>query len=219
VGTWLDDGEQVIKSDEFTDLLDKAFSRGPTEEEARQAIAQVKRSLGEIGVVRLYYDVLTATPFGPIYIAASDEGIVALGFDDSEQAFLTRMSKRYRTSIKRSKTRLARILAQLKEYFAGKRDSFELALDLQSLTPFQRSVLSAIQQVPVGETISYGGLARKIGRPGAARAVGRALGSNPIPIIIPCHRALAADGTLGGYSGRGGVRTKQALLTLEGAWE
>ena len=85
------------------------------------------------------------------------------------------------------------------------------------MTPFQRIVLDAIQKVPSGETISYGGLARRIGKPGAARAVGRALGSNPIPIIIPCHRALAADGSLGGYSGRGGVRTKQALLTLEGA--
>ncbi len=89
---------------------------------------------------------------------------------------------------------------------------------MSALTPFQKAVLSAISQVPAGETTSYGGLARRIGKPGAARAVGRALGSNPIPIIIPCHRALAADGSLGGYSGRGGVQTKQALLALEGAW-
>ncbi|MCJ7825796.1 MAG: MGMT family protein, partial [Anaerolineales bacterium] len=68
-----------------------------------------------------------------------------------------------------------------------------------------------------GEYLTYGELARRIGRPGAARAVGQALGSNPIPVLIPCHRVLASDGSLGGYSGRGGVRTKEALLRLEGA--
>jgi methylated-DNA-[protein]-cysteine S-methyltransferase len=146
----------------------------------------------------------------------TNEGIAALGFDDSEQDFLERMGKRYRSSIERSRTRVSQVSEQLTGYFTGERDSFEIPLDLRSLTPFQRMVLDAIQKVPSGETISYGGLARRIGKPGAARAVGRALGSNPIPIIIPCHRALAADGSLGGYSGRGGVRTKQALLTLEG---
>lgn len=217
VRTWLDDGEQVITTDEFTELLDSAYSREPTENDARQAIVRVKRSIREIGGVKLYYDVLTRTPFGPLYIAVSDKGIAALGFDDSEQVFLLRMGKRYKTSIERSRSRVSQVKEQLKDYFAGKRDTFDIPLDLRSLTPFQRIVLDAIQKVPSGETISYGGLARRIGKPGAARAVGRALGSNPIPIIIPCHRALAADGSLGGYSGRGGVRTKQALLTLEGA--
>jgi methylated-DNA-[protein]-cysteine S-methyltransferase len=215
---WLDDDERVIQPDEFTDLLDTVYSQGPDVEESRRALARVKSSLKEYSSDRLYYDVLPATPFGPIYIAMSDKGIAALGFDDSEQDFLARMGKRYQTSVERSKTHVAQVTKQLKDYFAGKRDSFDIPLDLRSITPFQRAVLDAIQQIPSGETISYGGLARRIGKPGAARAVGRALGSNPIPIIIPCHRALAADGSLGGYSGRGGVRTKQALLSLEGAW-
>jgi methylated-DNA-[protein]-cysteine S-methyltransferase len=215
---WLDDDERVIEPDEFTDLLDTVYSQGPDGEESRRALARVEGSLKEYGSGRLYYDVLSATPFGPIYIAMSDKGVAALGFDDSEQDFLTRMGRRYRTPVERSRTHVAQVTEQLKDYFAGKRDSFDVPLDLRSITPFQRVVLDAIQQIPSGETISYGGLARRIGKPGAARAVGRALGSNPIPIIIPCHRALAADGSLGGYSGRGGVRTKQALLSLEGAW-
>jgi methylated-DNA-[protein]-cysteine S-methyltransferase len=214
---WVDDEKQVIEVDEITDLLDAIYLQGPALEESRQALARVERSLKEYSDDTLYYDVLSVTPFGPLYIAMSDEGIAALGFDDSEQEFLLRISTRYQSSIERSRTRVSQAIEQLKDYFAGKRDSFDIPLDLRSLTPFQRMVLDAIQKVPSGETISYGGLARRIGKPGAARAVGRALGSNPIPIIIPCHRALSADGSLGGYSGRGGVRTKQALLTLEGA--
>ena len=216
-GTWLEDEEQVINSDEFTELLDSAYAQGPTPAEERRALVRVKRALKELGEARLYYDVLPVTPVGPLYIAMSDRGIVALGFDDSEHDFLTRLGKRYRSPMERSQAHATQVFGQLKDYFAGKRDAFDVPLDLHSLSPFQRIVLEAIQQVPAGETISYGGLARRIGRPGAARAVGQALGANPIPIIIPCHRALAADGTLGGYSGRGGVRTKQALLTLEGA--
>jgi methylated-DNA-[protein]-cysteine S-methyltransferase len=213
---WLDDENRVMEADELTDLLDTIYLQGPAEEESKQALARVERSLKEYGGDTLYYDVISATPFGPIYIAMTNEGIAALGFDDSEQDFLVRMGRRYRSSIERSKTRVSQVSEQLTDYFSGEREAFEIPLDLRSLTPFQRMVLDAIQKVPSGETISYGGLARRIGKPGAARAVGRALGSNPIPIIIPCHRALAADGSLGGYSGRGGVRTKQALLTLEG---
>jgi methylated-DNA-[protein]-cysteine S-methyltransferase len=85
------------------------------------------------------------------------------------------------------------------------------------LTTFQRKVLLTVAEVPRGEFTTYAELAKRIGQPKAARAVGQALGSNPMPLVLPCHRVLASDGSMGGYSGRGGVKTKEKLLRLEGA--
>jgi methylated-DNA-[protein]-cysteine S-methyltransferase len=104
---------------------------------------------------------------------------------------------------------------ELREYAEGRGRSFSLPLDLAGVKPFQRAVLVAIAKIPFGETRTYGWVAREIGNPKAARAVGQALHTNPIPIIIPCHRVIAGDGSLGGYGG--GVPMKQRLLRLEGA--
>jgi methylated-DNA-[protein]-cysteine S-methyltransferase len=101
---------------------------------------------------------------------------------------------------------------QLREYFAGKRAQFDLPLALAGTT-FQRSVWRQLQQIPYGETISYGELARRVGNPKASRAVGSANGANPLPIVIPCHRVIAGNGTLGGFGG--GLPTKQTLIALE----
>ncbi|MFN3763308.1 MAG: methylated-DNA--[protein]-cysteine S-methyltransferase, partial [Anaerolineae bacterium] len=90
---------------------------------------------------------------------------------------------------------------------------FDLPLDLRG-TPFQRRVWEELRRVPYGQTVAYGELARRVGRPGAARAVGRAVGANPVPIIVPCHRVVGADGSLVGYGG--GLEIKAALLRLEG---
>ena len=103
-------------------------------------------------------------------------------------------------------------MRQLREYFAGKRVEFEVPLAPEG-TAFQRSVWRQLQAIPYGETISYGELARRVGNPKASRAVGSANGANPLPIVIPCHRVIAGDGTLGGFGG--GLPTKQALLALE----
>jgi len=110
--------------------------------------------------------------------------------------------------------RLAAARAQLEEYFAGRRDRFELPLDLQAVAPFEARVLGAAAQIPFGQVRSYGELARAIGAPQAARAVGNALGRNPIPIVIPCHRVVLGNGGLGGYGGGPGI--KDRLLALEG---
>jgi methylated-DNA-[protein]-cysteine S-methyltransferase len=214
---WLIDGDNAIEADALTNLLDQAFLTGPDRGDAQRALARVSKSLVASRGETFFYDVLPSTPLGPLFVAMSDQGVTALGFDDDEEQFVARLQKRHHAHLERSPSHVASAAVQLQEYFNGMRDHFNLALDLRSLTPFQRAVLSAIQQVQPGETISYGSLARRIGKPGSARAVGRALGSNPIPIIIPCHRALSADGSLGGYSGRGGVRTKRTLLELEGA--
>jgi methylated-DNA-[protein]-cysteine S-methyltransferase len=108
----------------------------------------------------------------------------------------------------------ADVLAQLEEYFAGARNMFTLRL-APAGTPFQLAVWSALQAIPYGETVSYSELARRLGRPGSARAVGLANGANPLPIIVPCHRVIGADGALTGFGG--GLGIKRALLSLEGA--
>jgi len=111
-------------------------------------------------------------------------------------------------------TPFTEVLRQLKEYFAGQRTEFDVAVTLAG-TPFQRTVWAALQEIAYGETESYGQLAERIGRPGAARAVGLANGRNPIGIIVPCHRVVGAMGTLTGYGG--GLARKQYLLNLEAA--
>jgi methylated-DNA-[protein]-cysteine S-methyltransferase len=104
---------------------------------------------------------------------------------------------------------------ELAEYFAGERRAFEVPLDLSGWPPFTRKILEELCKVPYGETLTYGELAARAGSPRAARAVGQAMAANPLPIIIPCHRVVAADGRLGGYSGGDGLPTKQWLLTFE----
>ena len=104
------------------------------------------------------------------------------------------------------------VRAQLEEYFEGRRADFDLPLHLEG-TPFQRLVWRALQEIPYGETVTYGELARRIGRPSSPRAVGAANGSNPISVIVPCHRVIGSDGTLTGYGG--GIERKRHLLDLE----
>ena len=139
------------------------------------------------------------TPIGPLALFEADDAIVALDWGwlpDNEDSPL-----------------LLRARQQLEEYFDGKRKVFDLPLSPHG-TPFQRKVWAGLQDIPFGETLSYGQLAEKLGT--APRALGGACGRNPIPVIIPCHRVLAANGSLGGYSGIDGIETKEFLLRLEG---
>lgn len=106
----------------------------------------------------------------------------------------------------------ADVTAQLREYFAGERTAFDVPLQLDG-TPFERTVWSALQEIPYGETASYGEIARRVGQPTAARAVGLANGRNPISVIVPCHRVIGANGSLTGYGG--GLERKRTLLELE----
>lgn len=108
---------------------------------------------------------------------------------------------------------LARSVGQVREYMAGERTGFQLPLDLHAATEFQHQVYDELIRVPHGRLTTYGRLARALGSPGSAQAVGQAVGANPVPIVIPCHRVVAADGKLGGYSG--GLPVKVALLGIE----
>jgi methylated-DNA-[protein]-cysteine S-methyltransferase len=154
------------------------------------------------------------TPIGRVLVATTDAGIFRVRFRTSEASF-TRALRRLRAEPVRSPARTATAVAQLRAYFAGRRRAVDLPVDLSRVTPFQRRVLLAARGIPAGRVVSYGELARRIGQPGASRAVGRALGANPVPIVIPCHRVVASGGGLGGYTG--GLAVKRKLLGLEGA--
>lgn len=144
------------------------------------------------------------SPIGPLTIVVDDAGrLTELRFADGDA--LDRPPA--------ADSRSSAVAAQLGEYFAGKRRAFDIELAMRG-TEFQRAVWSALLAIPYGETITYAELARRIGRPSAIRAVGAANGANPVPVIVPCHRVIGADGTLTGYGG--GIERKQWLLALEG---
>lgn len=154
----------------------------------------------------LFYDVMD-TPLGPLHMLCAPDGLRALSFETPEPSI------RFEDAAVGSKL-CAETRRQLEEYFAGKRKAFSLPLS-PKLTAFQKTVFDALCDVPYGETISYGELAARIGRPRAARAVGQALRRNPVAIVIPCHRVLGADGSLTGYSGPYRTADKAWLLEHE----
>jgi len=143
------------------------------------------------------------TPIGKLTVIVDGQGVVKdVSFRDPDL-----------TGIFPDDMAIAPVRTQIEEYFAGQRRVFDLPLGPDG-TPFQRAVWDGLLTIPFGQTLSYGQLAERVGRPGASRAVGAANGANPIPIIIPCHRVIGSDRTLTGFGG--GVPVKAALLTLEG---
>lgn len=153
------------------------------------------------------------TPIGIVHLAASDQGLRRVSFQRDTGAFLDELDGRSRWI--EDAPQMAEYRQQLLDYFDGELGRFSIPLDLRGVTAFQSKVLSTIAKIPAGAVRSYGQIAAAIGKPKAARAVGQALGSNPIPIVLPCHRVVASDGSLGGYTG--GLDRKRRLLALEGA--
>lgn len=151
-----------------------------------------------------------AGPLGPMIVAATARGVAGIWFEGQKH-----MPDNASWPEQPDHPVLARAIAQLRQYFGGERDAFELPLDLQGGTAFQRSVWQALLAIPRGGTTSYGTLGQRIGRPAAVRAVGAAVGRNPLSVVVPCHRVVGADGSLTGYAG--GLERKTALLQLEGA--
>jgi len=156
----------------------------------------------------------TSTPLGQLYIATSAQGLCALKFGRLEPNLRTLVKSRAQGDHENDLSRL--ICSQLEEYFSGQRRTFDLPLDLSSLTPFQRKVLAVNSRIPWGEVWSYQRVAHEMAQPNSSRPVGQALGRNPIPIVIPCHRVIASDGSLGGYCGKTGLDLKRWLLRHEG---
>jgi methylated-DNA-[protein]-cysteine S-methyltransferase len=156
---------------------------------------------------------LSDTPLGPVHVAWTARGVLAIEIGGNLDSFGTQLAKRLGGTITIEETGI--IPRQVGEYLAGKRKRFEVDMDWALCTPFQRQVLEKQLAIPYGETRTYGELAAQLGKPLAARAVGRAGATNPIPLIIPCHRVIGTDGTLRGYGAPGGIQTKAWLLTLE----
>ncbi|RZL05363.1 MAG: methylated-DNA--[protein]-cysteine S-methyltransferase [Rubrivivax sp.] len=151
-----------------------------------------------------------ASPLGEMILAATDAGLAGLWFDG--QRHLPDCSQW--PAAPADHPVLRQTMQQLDAYFRGDRTSFDLPLDLQGGTPFQQSVWQALLAIPCGQTTSYGTLGQRIGKPAAVRAVGAAVGRNPVSIVVPCHRVIGSAGALTGYAG--GLPRKEALLTLEG---
>jgi methylated-DNA-[protein]-cysteine S-methyltransferase len=155
------------------------------------------------------------TPIGNLLVATSERGVCRISYDAEPERELERLAHGFGVRILRSPKPVDETRRELDEYFEGNRRRFDLRLDLALLADFNRRVLAELAQVPYGQVVTYGELAARSERPRAARAVGTVMNRNPLPIVLPCHRVIGANGKLTGYAG--GLERKEALLRLEGA--
>ena len=163
---------------------------------------------------QIYYTSMMS-PLGEIFIAKSETGLCRISFGNIDAAgFIEDIETRFKKVAKRDPKMLDYITEEMQRYFQQKQYVFNFRLDLGFSTHFQKKVLLKAKEIPMGQVISYSDLAKQIGLPKGYRAVGQALGRNPIPVVIPCHRVIASDGSLGGFTG--GMQYKIRLLKLEG---
>ena len=156
----------------------------------------------------------TDSPVGPLLLAATPAGLVRVAFErENHDAVLVELSNSISPRILRSPRVVDDVARQLDEYFARRRRVFEVPVDLQLSKGFRRAVLTHLLEIPYGTTESYKLVARSAGNPGAVRAAGSACATNPVPLVVPCHRVVRSDGTYGQY--RGGPEAKQMLLAME----
>ena len=160
------------------------------------------------------YD-LVDTPVGELLVAATDHGLCRIVYDASAEEEVERLARAFGVRVLRSAKPIDGARRELDEYFEGKRRGFDLPVDVAMLADFNRRVLRELARVPYGHVVTYGELAARAARPRAARAVGTIMNRNPLPIVLPCHRVIGANGKLVGYGG--GLERKEALLRLEGA--
>jgi methylated-DNA-[protein]-cysteine S-methyltransferase len=218
---WLGDAKSESQrrqgeSDPLLAALDLSYKSGPGKLTTKRAVAALRQRMAdEVGVI--YYGQLQDPGLGKIFLAANERGLVSVAIGGTKARFVEQVSKRTGSKLIEDSSRVQASLRQLKEFLSGKRKGIDLPVDLSQFTDFQCRVLWATSMVPPGQMTTYRDIARRIGKPRAARAVGQALASNPVPIVIPCHRVVAKDGSMTGYSGGKGVETKVRLLKLEGA--
>ncbi len=161
---------------------------------------------------------LSDTPLGDIWTARSDKGLVAVDLWEDEARFVDMVYGLTGVNGEYDGQKLSGVHQHLSEYFSGQRKNFDELIDWSVMTSFQQEALRLVNEIKYGQTRTYGDIAKQLGKPKSVRAVGRANATNPIPIIIPCHRVLGSDGRLRGYGAPGGVETKAWLLRLEGSW-
>jgi methylated-DNA-[protein]-cysteine S-methyltransferase len=184
------------------------FERAAGAASERLAATATRRGLVDVA----YATVDSAV--GPLLVAVTARGLVRLAYGDEDDV-LEELARRVSPRVLRAPRQVDPVRRQLDQYFAGRRREFDVGLDWSLVTPgFTRRVLRATARIPFGSVRTYGHVAGRAGSPRASRAAGNALGSNPIPIVVPCHRVVHAGGGLGGYTG--GLHRKEHLLALEG---
>ncbi len=187
-------------------------------DDARDAADSARRLVERAAAEGLADVTYTAadSPFGMLLLAATERGLLRLAFPEEDtDTVLERIARHLSPRIVEARAPLDPVRRELEEYFTGARHEFDLMLDWSLIGRFGRRILRVTSEIPYGGVLSYGEVAAEAGSPRASRAAGNALGSNPIPIVIPCHRVLRSGGALGGYGG--GVQRKRWLLELEGA--
>ena len=198
----------------MTTELEQALERvGPVDASAAQE-RFLRRAIEE-GLVDVAYAPVDS-PVGELVAAVTPRGLVRLAYEDGRgDAVLSELAARVSPRVIEAPARLDDVRRQLDEYFEGRRESFDLGIDWTLARGFTRRVLQSTAKVPFGELATYREVASGAGNAAAVRAAGNALGANPMPIVVPCHRVVRTGGALGGYTG--GVERKEYLLSLEGA--
>jgi methylated-DNA-[protein]-cysteine S-methyltransferase len=175
--------------------------------------ARFRETAARAGLLDAGVDVVES-PIGPLVVAATDRGILRISFTPDPEGVVEEIARIAGPRVLRAPRLIDEARRELDDYFDGSRRAFDLAVDLRGAAPFTLAVLEELARVPYGATSTYGALAARVGRPKAARAVGTVMNRNPIPIILPCHRIVGANGSLTGYAG--GLDVKERLLRLEG---
>lgn len=178
----------------------------------RDAVARRAHAAGDLDVAYRLLD----SPIGPLLVAVTTAGLCRVAFDvEGHDAVVDELARRVGSRVLRAPGRLDAVARELDGYFAGAAHALTVPVDLRLASGFRRTVLERLARVPYGQRIGYGALAAAVGNPGAARAVGTACATNPIPLVVPCHRVVRGDGTYGAY--RGGPDAKRYLLEFEAA--
>lgn len=206
---------RAIAQDE--DRVERVLRRAHDDDETAAAAAarRLTRRIVDEGLADVSYAPVDS-PFGPLLAATTKRGLVKLAFPEEDvDGVLERLARRVSPRIVAAGAQLDPVRRELDQYFGGRRRGFALPLDWTLVGPFGRRVLGVTAEIPYGGVLSYAEVAAEAGSPRGSRAAGNALGSNPIPIVVPCHRVLRSGGALGGYGG--GLDRKRYLLKLEGA--
>jgi methylated-DNA-[protein]-cysteine S-methyltransferase len=193
----------------------RLLGRSGADAASRRAAEALAERAGREGVLDVAF-VSVPSPFGDLVVAATRRGLVRLAYpNEHRDAVLEELAALLSPRVLEAPSRLDTIRLELEQYFGGKRQRFDVPVDYALTRGFTRKVLRATSRIPFGSLSTYTKVAGRAGNPRAYRAAGNALGSNPIPIVVPCHRVVHADGGLGGYTG--GLDRKRFLLSLEGA--
>jgi methylated-DNA-[protein]-cysteine S-methyltransferase len=202
-----------VNTDEVSRDLARAFPEAPGDlGRLHDRLAAVAR---RDGILDVAYRIV-GSPVGPLLLAATEQGLVRVAYArEDHDSVLQALADRVSPRVLHAPARLDLAARELGEYFAGRRRGFDLPLDWRLSAGFRRTVLRHLPQIGYGHTASYATVARLAGNPTAVRAVGSACAANPLPVVVPCHRVVRSDGSMGGYLG--GTDAKRTLLTLEAA--